>query len=435
MSYTPLATRFYFDTFSIEPHNGRVVYAFSTDAGHQFSHELTLEIPPAVNADELAPHVFALGMAELIHYWKAILAPQIIVHAGKLHEEQIAFWTKLYTKGLGEFFYVNQIDFRNLIHVESDANAPEIVAAHTTQSTESVLVPFGGGKDSLVSGELLKKNGKPFTWFELEPLSFASKLQAVSPSRDVVRVGRSVEKNFAPIVELVKQGAPNGHVPITATYMLSALLAAKIQGFSHVALSLERSANEGNVEYLGETINHQYSKTLEFEEAMQNYTRTYIDDGIQIFSLLRPWYELQIVREFVQYPQYFPYVTSCNRSLKMGGWCGECAKCAFMFAALSAFLPSEIVTTMFHKNLFAEESLLPLYEELIGMHVAKPFDCVGTFDENLLALYLSGAMYEKEGKPLPLLLTKLPIEKGRAHLSLLEEKGETARIPSGFQLI
>lgn len=432
MVYTPLATRFYFDSFKIEPEQGRILYVYSTDAGHTFVHEFTLAFPPGGDTSNYEAAAFALGMAELSHYWKAILAPEIVVRAGKLSAEQIVFWENLYTKGLGEFFYINKIDFRNLVHVTSDVDAPKIqLPKDSVHPTQKALVPFGGGKDSLVTGELLKAANKDFSWFELEPLVFGKELQKVSGVTSSVAIGRNVEKNFAPVIALVAQGAPNGHVPISATYMFSAALAAQVFGFSDVIMSLERSAEEGNVEYLGKIINHQYSKSFEFEKMAQAYIKEYINPSLNLFSLVRPLYDLQIVQKFVQYPQYFPYFISCNRGLKNATWCGECAKCAFMFAALCSFLPHEVVVGIFKKDLFSDVALIPLYEELVGIGEIKPFDCVGTFEENLFALYLSGKQYAQKGKDLPSVLAALPIEKGEQYADILTSAGPHA-IPAAY---
>jgi hypothetical protein len=199
-------------------------------------------------------------------------------------------------------------------------------------------------------------------------------------------------------------------------------------------MSLERSANEGNVEYLGMSVNHQYSKSYEFEQEVSEYVRRHIDSGIRVFSLLRPMYELQIVREFAKYPQYFGHFVSCNRGLRTGTWCGECAKCAFMFAALSAFLPPDTVIGIFNKNLFDDEKLLPLYRDLVGEGEHKPFDCVGTVDENLLALYLSGERYKEANVLLPRILTNLPIERGVQYEPLLTAVGESL-IPTDYSVV
>ncbi len=421
MAFTPLAQTFFFASFVLG--EAEIVYSYSTDAGHSFTHTLRHTFP-SVDQKQLEPALFALGMAELAHYWKAILAPKIVVRAGALNAEQILFWENLYTKGLGEFFYVNQIDFRGLVNIESAPEAPQIIPS--ARNGTGALVPFGGGKDSLVTAELLKERNMSFSWFEIEPLSFAPKLQEVSAVTSVVRMERNAQKNFAPIVELVTAGAPNGHVPISATYMFSAVLAAKAHGFSDVVMSLERSANFGNVEYLGQEVNHQYSKSFEFEQAIQKYVHTYIDPTVTVFSLLRPLFEIQIVERFVQYPQYFPYFVSCNKGLKTASWCGACAKCAFIFAALSAFLPPETVTGIFKKNLFEDESLIPLYTDMIGKGGMKPFDCVGTFEENHLALYLAGEQYTKAEVELPIVLRSVPITEGVSYVHLLTERGPAA---------
>ena len=426
------ASVFYFDTCTIDTESGQVRYVYSTDAGHTFVHELRFDFRPHAATHELMPAAFSLGMAELVHFWKAFLTPRVVVRAGALSAGQIVFWETLYTKGLGEFFFKNNVDFRGLVSIESDPHAP--VYSPTASITSPVaLVPFGGGKDSLVTGELLQKNQRSFVWFELEPLPFGKELQSISGVSNSLQMGRDVSKNFAPVMELVRLGAPNGHVPITATYAFAAVLAAKASGLTDVVLSVERSANEGNTEYLGMEINHQYAKSFEFERALQQYVRTHIDPSIRIFSLLRPLYEIQIIRIFTAYPKYFSHFVSCNRGLKSGMWCGTCAKCAFMFAGLSAFLAPDVVVTIFKKNLFEQAELVSLYRDLVGLGDTKPFDCVGTFDENMLALYLASKEYKKVREPLPLVLRKLPIETGNVHLPLLTATTDEHLIPEEYQ--
>ena len=164
MTFEPLIRQFYFDCFKIEPEKNRIIYEYSTDAGHSFTHELTIEFPENIDSSALNSAVFALGMAEIPSYWKSTLAPEIVIKAGKLSAAQILFWENLFTKGLGEFFYANKIDFRGLIHIISDAHAPEITPITSAKpSAYRVLVPFGGGKDSLVTGEILKQQ-KNLAW-------------------------------------------------------------------------------------------------------------------------------------------------------------------------------------------------------------------------------------------------------------------------------
>src|SRR3989344_6098833 len=81
-------------------------------------------------------------------YWK-IFCPRIIETPHiKLSHKQAEFWNTVYTKGLGEFFYKNKIDFRGLVSfpfIKRDALRTE----RTPQKTNKALVLLGGGKDSL----------------------------------------------------------------------------------------------------------------------------------------------------------------------------------------------------------------------------------------------------------------------------------------------
>ena len=143
------------------------------------------------------------------------------------------------------------------------------------------------------------------------------------------------------------------------------------------------------VEYLGEMVNHQWSKSEEFEKLFNDYVKRFITPDISYSSPLRQMTELQAVEEFVKYPKYFKVFSSCNKnykinssaSLKASRWCRECPKCLFVFISLAAFLPKKEVLAIFGKNLLEEKSLLPLFEELIGIRNFKPFECVGTPEE------------------------------------------------------
>src|SRR5262249_19437593 len=55
---------------------------------------------------------FHLGLIELLSYWKTACAPEILIKAGALDAEQVAWWTDLILHGMREFFFVNAIDFR-----------------------------------------------------------------------------------------------------------------------------------------------------------------------------------------------------------------------------------------------------------------------------------------------------------------------------------
>lgn len=318
-----------------------------------------------------------------ISYWKTYCLKEIVIKPFTLTRNQAEFWNTVYTKGLGEFFYENKIDYRGLISFPYDEHA-EPVSLTNVQTAETSLVMLGGGKDSIVTAEMLRKGGKPFSLITLSPTQIHEDV-ARAIGAPLVRVTRAIDPK---LFELNKQPSVyNGHIPISAVYAWVDVLAAALTGSRYVVASNEESANYGNVEYLGSEINHQWSKSFEFETMLQDYLRSHVTRDIHYYSLLRPMKEIQIVEEFVKYPQYFPVFTSCNMNFRIlekqeYRWCGVCPKCAFVYLLLSAYLPKEELVGIFGKNLYDNASLLPLYRELLGLVGIKPFECVGTPEES-----------------------------------------------------
>ncbi|MDO8468409.1 MAG: hypothetical protein Q7S29_01485 [Candidatus Peribacter sp.] len=394
---------FIFDSCALDAEAGKIELRYSLDDEVFFTETLLLpedyqlQAPSAEQDAALA----ALHLIGGISYFKTCLPKKIEIRAGSLTQQQAQFWNTVYTKGLGEFFFKNQIDFRGLINFPAGpltpALSPRESVAQSAGRGARLLVPIGGGKDSTVTAELLKKAGYDVTLFRIgkHPLIEQTAKIAGLPLL-------TVERHLAPeLFKLNAEGALNGHVPITGYLSFLSIVIAELYGFHAVVMSNERSANEGNVDYLGEQINHQWSKSLECERLLQQYARG-IGTNVEYFSLLRPLSELSIVQMFSTLPQYFSCVTSCNTNWKIANrkspianrWCGNCPKCAFAFAMFAAFLPEKTLQEIFGKNFFNEESLLPFYRQLLGLEGFKPFECVGTIEETAAAFLLA----EKRGE-------------------------------------
>ena len=111
-------------------------------------------------------------------------------------------------------------------------------------------------------------------------------------------------------------------------------------------------------------------------------------------------YEIKIAKLFSQYQQYFDIFSSCNNNFKIiesnkttdHRRCGICPKCAFVYTTLRPFLTDEDVQNIFGQELYENKNLIPLYKELLGIDGIKPFECVGTNEEVIYAMYLQ---YEK----------------------------------------
>lgn len=417
---------FIFHGFNIDKGKNKIIFCYSFDNELFFKPEIGIDLSNVKNISNIKSAVFNLGMAELPSFYKAFCPPQIIIEAGYLNKKQIKFWESLYKNGLGEFFYQNKINFKDLIKIKISPEAPRFENSIKIKG-EKILLPIGGGKDSIVSAEILKEKGFDFTWFAIEPRIASRKVIAVSKNTKTIFL-KSPKKNFKKIIELNKKGAYNGHIPISAVYAFSAVLAAQIYGFKYIILSNERSANTGNTKYLGKEINHQYSKSLEFETQLNKYIKENISPDIYYFSLLRNLYDIQIMQKFSKYPRYFPVFLSCNPGLKENKWCGKCAKCTFVFAGLSAFLEAREVVKIFGKNLLEDRSLLLLYKELVGQKGIKPFDCVGTLEESLLALHLAKNKYQK----LPYILKNIETKKAENFEDILKSNTKEHLIPEKF---
>jgi hypothetical protein len=354
--------------------------------------------------------VFHLGLIELLSYWKATSAPEIIVNAGYLNLEQIRWWKDLINRGLGQFFYENKIDFRkpNFLNIK----AQKLYIRHNYPVVElsrnNILVPIGGGKDSVVTLEILKRAGKKINCFSLNPTEAAQKIMKIAGCEKPIIVERKIDPK---LLELNQKGFLNGHTPFSAYLAFLSVLCAVLFDYKFIAFSNEQSSNEGNVKYLGQIINHQYSKSFDFEKKFREYSQKYLTSGVQYFSFLRPLYEIQISKIFSKYPQYFNAFLSCNEAYKTYSgiklptkkWCRKCPKCLFIFASLYPFIGEKAIK-IFGKNLFENENLLPLMLQLIGERKFKPFECVGTKKESQIAFYLSLKKAKKKAEKTPFLL-------------------------------
>lgn len=400
---------FIFDSYAFDKAARTISLTYSLDDAVSFTETITLPATmPLLDHPDLDSALFALHLMGGISYYKTCLPKTIAIKSGALTESQTVFWNDVYENGLGEFFYKNNIDFRGLIHFPSHASATLGMTAKAKtpferpQGDTSVLIPIGGGKDSIVTAELLKKGGFPATLLRIgqHPLIDATAKELGLPLWNIKRA-------LAPeLFTLNEEGALNGHVPITGYLHFLSIVIGLLSGNRYIAFSNEESAEEGNVEFHGKVINHQWSKSLAFEQMFQSYVTKYVTSDAACFSLLRTLSELKIAEIFCSHKQYLPLASSCNRNWQIISkdpnrprWCKECPKCAFAFALFSAFLPKNDLEGMFNGNLFEDEALLPLFRELLGISGHKPFECVGTPEETAAAFILAHNKGEMEGTP------------------------------------
>lgn len=372
--------------------------------------------PPELLKNILRDLHLALGLS----YYKLYI-PKTFKHPYSLDQAQVHFWNTLYTKGLGEFLYRNQLSLSSVARFDASTTYTPTSVAYPRR--DSVLSSIGGGKDSIVSTELLKTTSLPITtlYTQTQRENLATKKLIEALELPNLTIARTLD----PLIFKTHEGSYNGHIPISALFAFIGTLAGILHNHRYVVVANEHSSNFGNVEYEGMTVNHQWSKSGEFEQLFQQYARNYLTPDVIYFSLLRHSSELRIAKLFADYPKYFSLVSSCNQVGKIRReelgiknkeldeknasipasepslvtsnynlstsplWCGACAKCAFVFLMLAASLKKKDLLAMFGRNLLEDEKLATTFIDLLGFGTMKPFDCVGTFEEARAALAIA----------------------------------------------
>lgn len=381
---------FNYESFEFNMDDGElsISYVFNLSGKTFFKPKIRVPANPLFNLDKVNKRdmetlIFNMGMVELISYWKAACPKEVNIIPNKLSSEKVEFWKKLYFHGLGEFYYLNGIhttqDSSMSIFSKGEPNVP----IHKDIDGNKVIVPIGGGKDSIVTLELLKASDLMIIPLIINPreASWQSIENAGFKRTDCLVVYRSIDGE---LLDLNSKGYLNGHTPFSAMLAFTSSLMAYLTGAKHIALSNESSANESTVP--DSKINHQYSKSYEFEYDFHTYSRKYLIPDLNYFSFLRPLNEIQIAKLFSGFENHLYSFRSCNVGSKENSWCGNCPKCLFTYIILKPFVDETKLIKVFGKDLLSKPSLNSTLKELKGEVEVKPFECVGTPEEVIASL-------------------------------------------------
>jgi hypothetical protein len=317
-----------------------------------------------------------LGVIAATSYFKARL-PETVRVSSALGEAGRELVCAVFGEGLAEFAYRNGLDAPEPGFSFGSALEGQALAM---PEGEGWLVAVGGGKDSVVAMEMLRQAGWSAT---------AACVGAFEPVRECAAIAGlellEIERRLGgELARWNASGAPNGHVPVTAIHSLILLMQAVLSGRRGVVMANERSADEPTVaDEAGAGVNHQYSKSWAFEHGLRAWMAEDIGPGLGYFSILRPLSELEICRRFAALPEYHGAFVSCNAAYRrdpderVSRWCGDCAKCRFVFLGLAPFMrPSDLVE-VFGADLLGDASQSVGFSALLSKD-AKPFECVGT---------------------------------------------------------
>ena len=402
---------FYYNSFNLREDNEAIYIEFEFEIPNLAIFKPTTKIIKkqmklkSIDSFQAKNMAFNIGLIELISYWKCACCPQIVIKCGYINNEQIKWWKKLYFYGLGELFYTNNIHntIEDFVTIKCEKEKNELEYGELNKDSEGYIVPIGGGKDSIVTLETLEFNKKEDYCLIINPKPVTLECAKIAgiDNNHIIEIYRTIDKK---LIDLNKEGMINGHTPFSAMLAFTSYFVAYLLSKKYIALSNENSANESNV--LGEKVNHQYSKSFEFEKDFEEYSNKYLKAPVKYFSFLRPLNELQIAKIFSKHEKYHKVFKSCNVGSKgeEWKWCCNCAKCLFAYIILSPFLYKEKLLNIFGEDLFEKKELLDIFNQLTGNGDVKPFDCVGTFEEVNYAICKTIENIELNEEKLPYLL-------------------------------
>jgi UDP-N-acetyl-alpha-D-muramoyl-L-alanyl-L-glutamate epimerase len=449
---TPARGRvFRYQGFATDPGRGLLTCRYSLD-GRDFVERVSLEPGPRWDtpaAQAAARLVFLLAG---VSYYKTAAPPVIDLGATALTDGERAFLRDFYLQGLGEYAYKNDLDLSDL-RIEAPAapnpnpapeaaEAPAPAAPASGDRLDRALVPFGGGIDSIVTVEGVRKVAADVALFVVsrpgDRFAAIERPAAVS-GLPVVRAGREIDPQLLRSAEL---GFRNGHVPVTGVISAIAVLAAVLDNRDVVVMSNEWSASVPTLEYRGEPVNHQYSKSAAFEAAFRDVLAADPAGLPGYFSALRDRTELWVGDKLAALTEYHATFRSCNKAFiidparRLDHWCGTCDKCCFIDLILAPFMSAEQLRAVFAADGGGGEpldnpELAPKFESLLGSGT-KPFECVGEVNECRAAVVLAARRPDRASTPL---LQKLAAEINGRPDAPTEAEIEAMRHPVGASFV
>jgi UDP-N-acetyl-alpha-D-muramoyl-L-alanyl-L-glutamate epimerase len=392
---------FRYENWTADAERGELTCRYSLD-GRDFAERVTLPPGPRWHADAARAAARLVFLLAGVSYYKTVAPPVIDLGETALTDTELAFLREFYLQGLGEFAYRNDLDLSGL-QIEAPRAQRSAPLEPATTGTGRVLVPFGGGIDSIVVVERVRHLADVALFVMSRPADRFEAIEAPAAvtGLPVVRAEREIDPQLLRSKEL---GFLNGHVPVTGILSAVAILAAVLDDRDTVVMSNEWSASIPTLEYRGRPVNHQYSKSASFEAAFRGVLAASPAGLPDYFSWLRDRTELWVGREFAGLGQYHGSFRSCNKAFyadparRLDHWCGRCDKCCFIDLILAPFLPTVALNRIFAATgePLQDATLAGKFRALLGAGT-KPFECVGEVNECRAAVLLAARREDRKG--------------------------------------
>ena len=399
----PRGKVFRYRDYAVDAERGVLSLRYELD-GREFTERVTLPPGARWHTEEARAAARLVFLLSGVSYYKTAAPPVIDFGETALTGTEEAFLREFYLQGLAEFAYRNSLDLTPLsLQTQRAPDRPPTPPAPS--SPKRALVPFGGGIDSIVTVEQVRQQADVALFVVSRPADRFDAIEqpAAVTGLPVVRAEREIDPQLLRSAEL---GFLNGHVPVTGILSAIAVLAAVLEDRDAVVMSNEWSASIPTLEFDGRPVNHQFSKSEEFEAAF----RAVLADQACLpdyFSWLRDRTELWVGREFAKLGPYHASFRSCNkafyteRARRFAHWCGHCDKCVFIDLILAPFLSAGALRQIFAVagEPLDDPALKPNFRSLLGAG-AKPFECVGEVTECRAAVLMAARRDDRAGSGL-----------------------------------
>jgi UDP-N-acetyl-alpha-D-muramoyl-L-alanyl-L-glutamate epimerase len=397
---------FRYESFTTDAESGSLTCRYSLD-GREFTERFTLAPGPRWRTEAARAAARLVFLLAGVSYYKTAAPPVIELGETAVTDAELAFLREFYRQGLGEFAYRNALDLTDLRlearRAPAGAPPPE---DPKPEGERRALVPFGGGIDSIVVVERVRRLANAALFIVNRPADRFAAIEAPAAvtGLPIVSAEREIDPQLLRSAEL---GFLNGHVPVTGIISAVAVLAAVLEDRDAVVMSNEWSASIPTLEYQGHPVNHQFSKGDAFEAAFRGVLAQGPARLPEYFSWLRDRTELWVGEEFAALERYHGSFRSCNKAFysdparRFDHWCGQCDKCCFIDLILAPFMPAGALRRIFAVTgePLDDPGLAGKFRALLGAG-AKPFECVGEVNECRAAVLLAARRDDRGGSAL-----------------------------------
>ncbi|MGQ0744350.1 MAG: hypothetical protein ACT4OS_08470 [Acidimicrobiales bacterium] len=322
-----------------------------------------------------------LAVVDALSYWKAAVPRRIEARFALPGDAN--FWDEVVAGSMAEFLWTNGLDPGWLPHLATDFDGPLPEPEARAPGRRTAVLLHSGGKDSAAAAEILSRHRWSVVPATVNPTAeSAAVVAAGAPSGGwgggPVAIDRSLDGR---LLDLNRAGYLNGHTPVSAWLAVAGLAVAETLGATRVAAGNSASDDAPNLtaEFDGQpwAINHQWSKSAQFERALARVTGPHRCYASPLRSLL----ETAVVAAVIRHdPARADTYLACNRSAaagQPGGWCGRCPKCLWTALVIEALAGPAAVVARIGADPLVEVANADLVAALCGRRGPVPFECAG----------------------------------------------------------